>query len=465
MALPPAFAAGALYDNLLQAALRQFFARATFESEPTPSISSDGRLAIEPTKDPAELTVRWFGSRHILRVPPWRPFTEHEVRLARSIGAVLATRYRAIFDPSVMATRGDLFRGAIEDRYVGAFLDSGRYALQGEEGRADRLADAIEVLRVAALSSYENRAISSGVLHLEGLSDPVNPDREVPAGAYAYNQALTAIKSFYRLCDGLNTTFLVNRDGVVLDIVEIHRWASERGRRALEIPCAAPYRSHASATLDGGEACIVLSPSHEIKVFAEGRQVFTFRNAHWHLLDLEAKYALWQKAVGKPALAQRLFQTALDLSDAREGALFVILRDPATAAPQLIAPSDRLDTMAESVDARTSPTRRDLDVLAGWPHRDNARPHGARSALHHGRGDRHGHVRRAPRRGRDPDASDDAGRQPRHRGRADDGGGGRGPVRPRAEGQRRRDDHVLRQRPGLGHLGTRGRAGIWAYDR
>jgi hypothetical protein len=366
MALPPAFAAGALYDNLLQAAFRQFFARATFESEPTPSVSSDGRLAIEPTSDPARLTVRWFGSRHILRVPSWRPFTEHEVRLARSIGAVLAARYRAIFDPSVMATRGDLFRGAIEDRYIGAFLDGGNYALQGEEGRADRLADAIEVLRVAALSSYENRAISSGVLHLDDRRDPVNPGRDIPAGAYGYNQSLTAIKSFYRLCDGLNTLFLTNRDGIVLDIVEVQRWASERGRRALDVPCAAPYRAHASATLDGGEACIVLSPSHEIKVFAEGAQVFTFRNAHWHLLDLEAKYLLWQKAVGKPALAQRLFQTALDLSDAREGALFVILREPAEAVAQLIAPADRLDTMAESVDARTSPSRRDLlYLLAG----------------------------------------------------------------------------------------------------
>jgi hypothetical protein len=367
MALPPAFAAGALYDNLLQAALRQFFARATFESEPTPSASSDGRLAIEPTNDPSELTVRWFGSRHILRVPPWRPFTENEVRLARSIAEVLAARYRAIFDANVMATRADLFRGAIEDRYIGAFLDGGHYALlRGEESRADRLADAIEVLRVAALSSYENRSISSGVLHLEGRHDPVNPHRGIPAGAYGYNQSLTAIKSFYRLCDGLNTMFLVNRDGIVLDIVEVQRWASERGQRALDVPCAAPYRAHASATLDGGEACIVLSPSHEIKVFAEGAQVFTFRNAHWHLLDLEAKYALWQKAVGKAALAQRLFQTALDLSDAREGALFVVLRDPAVAVPQLIAPADRLDTMAESVDARTSPSRRDLlYLLAG----------------------------------------------------------------------------------------------------
>ena len=124
MSLPPVFAASALYDSLLQAALRQFFSRATFETEPIPSLSSDGRLAIEPTSDPSVLTIRWFGSRHVLHVPAKRPFTAHEVQLARAIGAVLAARYRAIFDPKQMLERGDLFRGAIEDRYVGEFLDS-----------------------------------------------------------------------------------------------------------------------------------------------------------------------------------------------------------------------------------------------------------------------------------------------------------------------------------------------------
>ncbi len=123
MALPPVFAASALYDNLLQSALRQFFGRATFETEPIPSLSSDGRLAIEPTNDPSVLSIRWFGSRHVLHVPARRPFTPHEVRLAKAIGSVLALRYRAIFDPKQMLERGDLFRGAIEDRYVSAFLN------------------------------------------------------------------------------------------------------------------------------------------------------------------------------------------------------------------------------------------------------------------------------------------------------------------------------------------------------
>ena len=340
MALPPVFAASALYDSLLQAALRQFFGRATFETEPIPSLSSDGRLAIEPTNDPAKLTIRWFGSRYVLHVPSRRPFTPHEVRLARAIGSVLALRYRAIFDPKQMLERTELFRGAIEDRYVSAFLDS-LGAAEPEHSRADLFATAIEVLRVAALSSYENHAISSGVLLLENDEDhehAVPPPRD--GLSYRYSQALTGIKSFYRMCDGIRTLFLVNRDGSVLDVVDIARYA-----RAipLEVPCPTTYRAHALATMGNQKICIVLSPSHEIKVFAQGVQMYSFRNARWHLLDMKAKYDMWEAAVGHRMLAERLFQTAIDLADARQGALFVMLRDPQASLSLLVSPADQLD--------------------------------------------------------------------------------------------------------------------------
>jgi hypothetical protein len=337
MSLPPVFAASALYDGLLQAALRQFFSRATFETEPIPSLSSDGRLAIEPTNDPSVMTVRWFGSRHVLHVPAKRPFTTHEVRLARAIGTVLAARYRAIFDPKQMLERGELFRGSIEDRYVAAFLDAA--VPNDKQSRADLIATAIEVLRVAALSSYENRPISSGVLLLDG-DDTVRSRAIVPDQAYLYSQSLTAIKSFYRLSDGMETVFLVDRAGHVLDIVEVAQYAEPL---ELVVPSAARYRPHALATAGNGHLCIVLSPSHEIKVFTEGVQTFSFRNARWHLLDLKAKYEMWQAAIDNPALSERLFQTAADLADSREGALFVVLRDPSTALPQLVAPADQLD--------------------------------------------------------------------------------------------------------------------------
>jgi len=340
MSLPPVFAASALYDSLLQAALRQFFGRATFETEPIPSLSSDGRLAIEPTNDPSVVTIRWFGSRHVLHVPAKRPFTTHEVRLARAIGTVLAARYRAIFDPKQMLERGELFRGSIEDRYVAAFLDA--TAPAEKQSRADLIATAIEVLRVAALSSYENRPISSGVLLVDRDGDTVRSREVSPDESYLYSQALTAIKSFYRLSDGIETVFLVERSGHVLDIVEVGHYAESA---ALAVPSAARYTPHALATAGNSRICIVLSPSHEIKVFAEGVQMFSFRNARWHLLDLQAKYDMWQAAIDNPALSERLFQTAVDLADSREGALFVVLRDPAASLPQLVAPADQLDAV------------------------------------------------------------------------------------------------------------------------
>ena len=217
---------------------------------------------------------------------------------------MLAARYRAIFDARLMAARGDLFRGSIEDRYIGAFLDQSPYRIETTESRADRVATAIEVLRVAALSSYENRPISSGVLLVDADEDPAGGPRAPRGSGSLYAAGLTGSKSFYRLCDGVRTVFLVSRAGTVLDIVEIDRWASRAGGdAALLVPCSPDYRAHARATLGSRHVCVVLSPSHEIKVFAEGAQMFAFRGASWHLFDLEAKYAMWADAVGNPALA------------------------------------------------------------------------------------------------------------------------------------------------------------------
>jgi hypothetical protein len=355
-----------LYDSVLQSALRQFFERATLDTEVTPSVSSDGRLSIEPSANPAALMIRWFGTRYTLRVPTRWPFTAHEVRLAQAIGAVLAARYSAILNPRIIAERNDLFRGLIEDRYVGAFLDHRPYAIEVREAKADRIASVIELLRVAALSSYENRPISTGVVLLGTSNDPCRPDATMPATAPAYTESTTAIKSLFRLADGVRTVFLANADGRLLDIIDIERWASQMSRhQTLQVPCAKAYQPHARATLQQGHVCAVLSPSREIKIFAEGAEIFTFRGAAWHLLDLQAKYKQWAEAVGDDAMAMRIFQTALDLADAREGALFVVARDTASAVGQLVAPADRLDVPhAGGRDGK--PSRRDLlELLEG----------------------------------------------------------------------------------------------------
>ena len=320
--LPPALVVGAHYDTFLQRALRRFFERATLEAESVPSPSSDGRLSIEPTDDPGALTVRWFGNRYVLRVPGQRPFTADEVRFARAIGMVLAARFHAILKPQAIIERSGLFRGAIEDRYVGAFFTPEAYDVSSKTEVIDRVAEVAEVLRVAALSTYENHPISTGVLLLGTDEDPVGTDAwQGQPGPY-YTGALTSIKSFFRLADGVRTVFLVAKDGRLLDIVDVSRWAEQAsGGQALSVPCAEAYVGHARATLTGNHVAVVLSPQREIKVFAHGAQVFAFRNADWQLLDLTAKYRLWEAAVASATLARRLFQTALNLSDARQASM------------------------------------------------------------------------------------------------------------------------------------------------
>jgi hypothetical protein len=366
--LPPAILVGAHYDAFLQRALSSFFERATLETEMLPSESSEGRLSIETTDDPGALVIRWFGNRYVLRVPRQQPFTAHEVRFAQAIGAVLESRLRAILTPQLLVERPGLFRGAIEDRYVGAFFDGTPYSRRADGARSERVAEVFEMLRVAALSTYENQPISTGVMLLEGEEDPVAhypaSERDWPH----YTGAMTSIKSFFRLADGVRTVFLVARDGRLLDIVDVNRWAGQLNCRTdLIAPCARKYIAHACSTIGTRNVCIVLSPGREIKVFAEGAQMFTFRNAGWHLLDLQAKFDSWERAVGQPALARKLFQTALDLSDVREGALFVVLRQPLESIAELVAPIDRLDMelLDQKSDPETPSRRHLLHVLAG----------------------------------------------------------------------------------------------------
>ena len=64
MTLPPDLAVGALYDSLLEVALRQFFDRAALDSASLPPVSSDASFALDPTADPSTMSIRWFGTRY-----------------------------------------------------------------------------------------------------------------------------------------------------------------------------------------------------------------------------------------------------------------------------------------------------------------------------------------------------------------------------------------------------------------
>jgi hypothetical protein len=149
-------------------------------------------------------------------------------------------------------------------------------------------------------------------------------------------------------------------------------WADAvHGGEPLVHPCPTLYRDHAKATRAGGHVCLVLTASQEIKVFAGGTLMFSFSDARWRLLDIPCKFAAWCEAVGKagwPNLAVILFQAALNLSEARLGALFVVLREPQRSVPQLLALPDQMAA----------------EVVADDPEDpDNLSPKHAKRSLHH----------------------------------------------------------------------------------
>jgi hypothetical protein len=271
--------------------------------------------------------------------------TPQDGQLIRAIGSVLGLRYHHLFHLTTSG-RLELYRGGSEDHYIAAFIEP--WAYEPSATRPSRIAQTILTLRTAALSTYENHRVSTGALLL-GRDDPEHPFPKTPDDALPYGVELTGLKSIHRLCDGKRTLFAVDAEGRLSAILDIARFANELTDAAVnDVPCARAYQAHAHATRAGGHVCVVLSPNQEIKLFAEGRHVFAFAHGRWRILDPAAKFAMWNGAVKSPALARSIFQAALNLSENRQGALFVVVDEPRAALGRLIASHDFLSTGASA---------------------------------------------------------------------------------------------------------------------
>jgi len=336
-------AVGELFLGVFRRDLASFYPQAQLQPIPSgsggfnPAAGPDFRLTEHPDDG---VVIDLFGVRHRLDSRGAGRFSPQDVRMIRAIGAVLSLRYQHLFQMT-HSSRLELYRGGSEDHYVAAFVEPWAYTPTAR--RPSRIAGTVHTLRTAALSTYENRRVSTGALLL-GEGDRDGRDRPTPVDALPYGVELTALKSIHRLCDGKRTLFLVDRDGRLVEVIDIARWAGDDGDDGdrPDVPCARDYTPHARVTGSGGHLCLVLSPNQEIKIFAGGSQQFAFAHGRWRILDPAAKYAVWASAVTEPRLARVLFQTALDLAECRQGGLFVVVDDPAAALGRLIAPHDLL---------------------------------------------------------------------------------------------------------------------------
>ena len=332
-----------LYQTFLRRSLEHFFPDGVLDASGDHSfIDWDGsphfdhfRLDVDDDEG-VSVGIEWFRTRYTFAPGSPTPFLPSERRLIATTVRALDLRFRGLFDPEV-SHRLDRFHYALEDLIVTDYLDP---------VEPYRVPAALEAMRVAALSTYENRRVSTGALLLGTDHDPASPGSVNHEGAPRFNTRLTAIKGFHRLCNGVRTVYLVDRQGELVRAVDVANWAERtQGPDPLIDPCPRDYVNHAKATRSGGHVCVVLTPSQEIKVFAGGTMAFSFSDARWRLLDIPTKFASWCEAVSpicNALLARKIFQAALNLSEDRKGALFVVLREPADSIPQLIAPADRI---------------------------------------------------------------------------------------------------------------------------
>ncbi len=357
-----------LYQTFLRRILEHFFPDAVLDvGGDRSAIEWDGsperpHYRIADEQDGLGIELEWFGTRYLFQPGSPTPFWPSERRLVAVILRVLDLRFRGLYDLHV-AHRAERFHYVLEDLIVTEYINP---------PDPFRVPAALEALRVAALSTYENRRVSTGALLLGTECDPAAPGWTSQVGAPRFNARLTAIKGFHRLCDGVRTVFLVDRQGELARAVDIERWAERaHGPGAPPDPSPRAYVSHAKATRSGGHVCLVLTPSQEMKVFTNGTLAFAFSDARWRLIDIPTKFDAWCKAVSATSpsdLALRIFRAALNLSEDRKGALFVVLRDPGSSIPQLIAPPDRIVEEVASDDPQDP---------------ENLSPRLAKRTLHH----------------------------------------------------------------------------------
>jgi hypothetical protein len=329
----------ALYRDLLVRGVAYFLPGCRIE--PSGTASEAGPALAYRRREEAALDLEWLGTRYKL-ASRGGAISDTQVRLVRSIGRVLTARYELLVRADLEANSFHLFRGLSEDRYVSAFLDPAPYASSEDLFRIpDRVSEAIEVLRVTASTTYENRRIATGALLFGSHPDPCHELPPLPEDALPYSSALTAIRSFHRLSDGLNTVALVDGGGLLVELVDVEAWARPYAGLPLPVPSAGRFAAHSRATLCGGHVCLVLTLHGEIKIFAGGTQAFNYLDGRWRLTDAAEKYQRWAEAVEDPRLAELLFVTGLNLAEERRGGLFVVLDDAATA-PHLVAPGDLL---------------------------------------------------------------------------------------------------------------------------
>ena len=114
----------------------------------------------ETSRDSARISL--FGVWHRLTVPRSLGLGPRDRGLIRAIGRVMDLHHQVLFRGSRVSLL-QLRRGMPEDHYVAASVEPSAYSAAASS--PSRTAEAILTLRTMALSTYENRRVTTGGAH------------------------------------------------------------------------------------------------------------------------------------------------------------------------------------------------------------------------------------------------------------------------------------------------------------
>jgi hypothetical protein len=343
-------ASHAIHHQLLRRAVTHFFPGSTL------TVRGPAAARLQPAPDgPQQVLLACAGS--LCECQRFHPFSRGERRLLHTLASVISRRVLEFLQSPDDESAGPADDGLPEDRWVAEFLVSGVFPGATAEV-VGPIRDAIEVLRLVSVTSYENRKVTSGVLlDFGGRLGRAHEIVQREPWPVRFDPSLATIKSLPRWCDGLRTVGLVNPSGYLSAVADIREEAAGAG--PLVYPSADRYQPHARATLDGRRIGLTLTPNGEIKIFAGGVQTFAFVDGRWRLTDLAEKYAALERLVDG-RLARRLFTAALNLAEHRHGALFVVL--PSGADAHIVSATDQL-TVDGASRPSGAPSKQDLHYL------------------------------------------------------------------------------------------------------
>jgi DNA integrity scanning protein DisA with diadenylate cyclase activity len=169
------------------------------------------------------------------------------------------------------------------------------------------------------------------------------------AAARKYSHLLTTSKTFFQLCDGVRTVARLDVDGYFVGIAQLGD-----GTTASPLDTTADrFTAHAAATRDGTSICAVLTSHGDIRVFANGAELFTFARGRWQLRDVGWKWAIAEERIGSGPIARALLGASINLAERRRGGLFVVIDDRADV-DRLVNEGDRLDLPSPALGEKTS---------------------------------------------------------------------------------------------------------------